>query len=107
GHLARTVADMTPLAELRQDVQPDPEAMVERILDDTSPDEPDFVFAHFLNPHEPMWYDDDCGFRSEPQHTNFGPDAYLRQLSCLNPSVIAAVDRITDADPEALVIIQS
>lgn len=107
GHLARTVADLTPLAELRSDVRPDPLWVVESAGRAMSDDQPEFVFAHLLNPHEPLWYDDDCDYRSEAVHTDFRPDRYIHQIECLNPQVLRAVDSITTADPEAIVIIQS
>ncbi len=107
GNLARTVADLTPLAELRSDSRPDPVAAVERAQRAMSVDDPEFVFAHILSPHHPLWFDEDCSYLSTPIRTDFRADRYLHQIECLNPRLLQAVDAIILADPEAIVMVQS
>lgn len=74
--------------------------------------EPFFVFAHILSPHEPIRYAPDCSLRSEwIQGSNLsGPervDAYVNDVRCLNADLVAAIDRIVAADPDAVIIVQS
>lgn len=107
GNLTRTVADLTPLAEIRSDARPDPASTVRRAQQQMRADEPEFVFAHVLNPHEPYWFEDDCSYRTSPVSSAFDPDRYAQQLTCLNPRILDAVDAITAADPDAIVMLQS
>lgn len=103
----RTVADLTPLAALRSEHRPDPVQIVRDAQAEMDPDRPEFVFGHVLSPHEPYWYDGDCDFRARPVRGDFDAERYLRQVTCLNPRVLEAVDAITENDPDAIVIIQS
>lgn len=107
GEVARTLLDRTPLREIRSEVPPDSGRMVREAQATMDPDGSEFVFAHVLNPHWPYWSDDGCNYRSMPVGGEFDGDRYLHELRCLNQRVLDAVDAITEADPEAIVIIQS
>jgi hypothetical protein len=114
GELEQTLLDLTPLGALPLPVPyADPGGMVDQVLDPaTGLQEPFFVFQHLLTPHDPYRYDEDCAPRSVPtnRHALSGPEqvhAYRTQVRCINELVLDAVDRIIDADPDAVIIVQS
>lgn len=88
-------------------------------LDDVSeklviqPGQPLFAFIHILSPHPPARYKRDCSRVEQVAFSLVGgetdtPKSYLTDLKCLNPEVIAFVDRILADDPgDPIIVIQS
>jgi hypothetical protein len=75
-------------------------------------DAPTFLFAHVMSPHFPFRYRADCSGRDRwVEGVGLsGPEraaAYADEVTCLDREVVAAVDRIVAADPDAVVIVQS
>lgn len=82
----------------------------EAIRDQT--DQPLFVMAHILSPHQPYRYEPDCSLRGEPVvGTKLTGEeraaAYANDVQCLDHETVGAVDRIMSGDPDAVVIVQS
>ena len=79
---------------------------------DVADDQPVFFFSHLLTPHFPHRYEADCSMRDdwvvgttltgEERAANHAVDT-----ECVDREVIAAVDRILTADPDAVIIVQS
>lgn len=107
GYLSRTLAGLTPLTELMPVGRIDVESTVDRTLGLMRADRSEFVFIHTLSPHEPYWYADDCEFRSRPIEMGFDSDRYIHQIECLNPRILNAIDAISAASPDSIIILQS
>jgi len=81
---------------------------------DTIPARPQFVFAHILSPHPPKRFDARCGRLTDIEFDLAGNDyaavldGYINDLGCLNPRIIALVDRLLGDDTsDPIVILQS
>jgi hypothetical protein len=81
---------------------------------DTIPARPQFVFAHILSPHPPKRFDARCGRLTKIEFDLAGDDyaavldGYINDLGCLNPRIIALVDRLIEDDTsDPIVIVQS
>jgi len=75
-------------------------------------DDPLFVMAHILSPHQPYRYETDCSRRTETvEGTKLTGEeraaAYANDVQCLDHEVVGAVDRVLAEDPDAVIIIQS
>ncbi|MEX0864416.1 MAG: sulfatase-like hydrolase/transferase [Acidimicrobiia bacterium] len=87
-----------------------PIEVVER-LEGHRPSNPFFLFAHVMSPHPPfLWSGPDCDLLERPIGSVFGDwgatSDYLNAIHCLNRQLITTMDRIIDADPEAVIIVQ-
>lgn len=104
----------TPLAPLFQRMMfaevadlSDPQTVVHDVMTD-EPEEPYFVLAHLLSPHPPFVRDARCGRRQDvPTYEKGRPAEYRGMVECLNKQLLDAIDTILEADPEAVIIIQS
>lgn len=83
-----------------EDVLDDLEAQADEI------EEPFFLFAHILNPHEPFEYGEGCAVRERSKEGRTEAD-YVEEMRCLNDEMVEVVDRIQGRDPDAVIIIQS
>lgn len=75
-------------------------------------DQPLFVMAHILSPHQPYRFEPGCALRAETvQGTKLsGPEraaAYGNEVQCVDHEAVRAVDRILSSDPDAVIIVQS
>lgn len=72
---------------------------------------PFFVYAHVLAPHPPIRFRSDCSFRpAEPDLQGWnaaGRSAFIEQLECVNSQTQVLLQKLTQSDPGALVILQS
>ncbi|MBR0711454.1 sulfatase-like hydrolase/transferase [Bradyrhizobium liaoningense] len=72
---------------------------------------PFFLYAHVLAPHPPIRFRSDCSFRpADPDLQRWIPEArptFIEQLTCVNSQTLALLHDITQADPGALIILQS
>ena len=86
----------------------DPRGVVAKVLRDP-PREPYAVFSHLMAPHPPFVRDESCSVRdvSGPPNTPGRPDEYRGAVTCLNHQLVAAIDQILAADPDAVIVIQS
>lgn len=104
--LAELVARTTEIEGLALDT--DPAAITERVLADDLPP-PYFLFAHVLAPHQPNVRAADCSLRAAVEmdlEAPADPETYAGAVTCLNRQLLAAVDRILDADPTAVIVLQ-
>lgn len=102
--LQRTPLSMVLPAPLRSSR---PEAVLDRLDQERSGiDEPFFLFAHMMNPHEPLEYAADCSARSRPVEEPTTME-YAQEVRCLNEEIIRVVDRIQADDPTAVILMQS
>lgn len=110
------LAAMTPVGELLAPPgyhnvaqYSDPGVVVDRVQQ-AAPAEPYFVFSHLLGTHPPFLRHADCGFRRGVEIAELGdpgvPDGYGDAVACANRQFTAAVDRILERDPDAVVVIQ-
>lgn len=72
---------------------------------------PFFLYAHVLAPHPPIRFRSDCSFRpADPDLQLWSPEArpaFVEQLTCVNSQTLALLDDITQADPGAVIVLQS
>lgn len=113
----RALLEMTAAASILRSVllstdseRVNPVEVVER-LEGHRPNNPFFLFAHVMNPHPPfLWSGPDCDLLERPIGSVFGDwgatSDYLNAIHCLNRQLITTMDRIIDADPEAVIIMQ-
>ena len=81
--------------------------VVDQIVDS---DEPAFVFAHILSPHEPARFNSDCTkiFNLNPGLGAATKEGYKTDLRCLNEQIIRSVDHILSFDKtNPIILIQS
>jgi hypothetical protein len=67
--------------------------------------QPLFVFAHMLTPHPPYVRTAECAPQSSDGSWGTRED-YAASVTCLNRLMIEAIDRILEADPDALILVQ-
>lgn len=102
--LNRTPLSMLLPAPLRSSR---PESVLDRLDEERADiDEPFFLFAHMMNPHEPLEYSSDCSARSRPVEVPTAEE-YAQEVRCLNEEIIRVVDRIRADDPTAVILMQS
>jgi hypothetical protein len=69
---------------------------------------PKYVFAHLVITHEPYVHNEDGSFTGREQVEELGwTESYRRQLVYANTRLLEVVDRITSADPDAIILLQS
>lgn len=80
---------------------------LEKVIE--SSEEPKFVFAHFLFPHEPYVLDENCDPLTHDLRQERSMDQnYLNQLQCSNKKIQDLVSQIQQSsDNQAIIIIQS
>jgi hypothetical protein len=113
--LDQELLELTPLRSFRLFSTPYTEPMqVLEELDERAGevDEPFFLFAHVGSPHWPYRFGEDCSPRDAPRDAfQLAPAdraaAYVNEVECLNVLMIDAAERIVEADPGAIVLIQS
>jgi hypothetical protein len=121
---------MTPLPELMGWIrkvrgrQASPTSRMERLATQTdrqfvrletlpTGNRPVFAFAHFLPPHDPMVYNADCSYRSEPIWPAMDRTipvaaarvAYVDQVQCINRKILSLVDKLIARRTEPPVIV--
>jgi hypothetical protein len=90
--------DFTEIGDIAAQLRPDPKR-------------PHFLFAHVLSPHPPPRYGEGCRRLERVEWELVAEDneksraAYLRDLACLNPRVLKAVDDILAKDRNDPIII--
>jgi hypothetical protein len=92
--------DFTEIGDITAQLRPDPQR-------------PHFLFAHILSPHPPARYGKECRRLERIEWELVAEDseqsraAYLRDLACLNPQVLKAIDSILAKDRnDPIIIIQ-
>lgn len=79
-------------------------------LSDHPADHPRFVMAHLLEPHPPFWRGgENCSIRDVPMNIGapWEPAAdYAGAVDCLNPLLQSMVVKLTEQDPDAVIVIQ-
>jgi len=113
GEFEVVLLDLTPVPLLRpvQAPRTTPGFVVDE-LEQLAPQEPFFLFAHILTPHHPYIYDESCNLRARPVLKPMlelaqEREHYAREVACLNADMTAAIDRIIDRDPEAVILVLS
>ncbi len=113
------VWSVTPLRNVLGQPNPDsvqdPVKLVDQILDARANGaaEPYFVFSHIMTPHHPYRFDRDCTPIDDPSSSlTVGHDAHHRglyadQVTCLGKQLEASMERLIEADPSAIVLLQS
>jgi len=108
---------MTPIARLiegprtaqRHADLSNPLSILSSLSDHPTPP-PRFVVAHLLDPHPPYYRTgDDCRVRNVS--FNIGApwepdDEYVTAVRCLNELLESMIERVIDADPQAVIVIQ-
>ena len=59
-------------------------------------DKPVFVFAHFVAPHPPFYFDKNCEREPILANDSYNKEKYYGMLLCINKQIIEAVDNILD-----------
>lgn len=75
----------------------------EKLADVVKIKEPKFVFAHFVLPHQPYFFDEHCNPLPESgarDHKN-----YLKQLKCTNQKIKTLINQILENSPKPPIII--
>lgn len=109
------LASATPLIDVLEDEETnatiaagnDPSEVVDRVLA-SAPPSPYFAMIHLMNPHTPFLRDAACAVRDIPlsfEAWRDGPE-YADAVRCLFTQLRGAVDRILEADPDAVILIQ-
>lgn len=122
GEIERSLLEITPLGPIVLDgaivdlaeVDVWPTDVVGGIIDDgwLTRDRPLFVYAHILAPHPPYVRNGGCD-EMEPfgqldggwgeEHRSF----YLGHVRCLRSELSRSLDRLVEADPTAIIVVQS
>lgn len=70
-------------------------------------DQPQFVFAHILLPHDPLVFNAQCQPLTSSEKGRGEIPNYLDQLQCANLQVSLIVDQIKTHSPQSIIIIQA
>jgi hypothetical protein len=81
-------------------------------VDAIDTDQPLFVMAHVMSPHNPFRFAEGCGERAEwvEGHNLTGDEraaAYANDVQCLDRAFVETTDRILADDPDAVIIVQA
>jgi hypothetical protein len=69
---------------------------------------PKYVFAHLVTTHPPYVHNADGSFTGREQVARLGDiESYRRQLTYANSRMLSLVDRIIEADPNAVIMLQA
>ena len=113
------VWSITPLRNVLGQPNPDsvqdPVKLIDQILEarTNGAAEPYFVFSHMMTPHHPYRFDRDCTPIDDPSSSiTDGAEAHHRalyadQVTCLGKQLEASMERLIEADPSAIVLLQS
>lgn len=112
GQLEANLLKLTPLIHLADRLTfPDAYTYsvdVAGFLDEILGNAPVFMLAHILDVHPPYTFDETCQ-QSFEGHTDFVRDEsgprFLLAVECSNRILIATIERIVAADPDAIIII--
>jgi hypothetical protein len=123
GERESAILEATPLStllpELGLDFRPlsgylSPGDMVDAVEAEPS-EAPAFVYTHLLTPHPPYRYLEDCSLREDlsdkgldlwGEAAGTGGERYRQAVECVNADLLRTIDRITAADPGAVIVIQ-
>ena len=112
--LEQTVAEASFLAFLRgagnEGKRADALGLFRQVADAVAagPGNPQFVFVHFMQPHEPFIFDDNGDpVAYENMHNWLDPAFYVGQLRWTSRKITELAAAILEADPGAVVLIQS
>ena len=72
---------------------------------------PFFLYAHIITPHPPIRTNSDCSPRGGGADLmEWNPSAkkaFIGQLECANSQALQLINRITEHDPDAIIVLQS
>lgn len=102
----------TPLGSFNWPVVHNDPASVREGIDRLPDDEPLFVFAHIMSPHQPHRYRADCSERRQwiDGQNLTGEEraaAYATDVGCLDHDLLRTLAEVIANDPDAVIIVQS